>query len=316
MSSPIAGLDMSATTAAPPTAAATVLVLRSAHGAGASGGAGPGVSGVGIEVFCVRRHANVAFLGGAVVFPGGKLDPADREVHGPFAREVGERSLLLIDDGAGSTGSAADAGRAESTALAVAACREALEEAAILPAVDAAGKHLDAAATIAMRTALEAGASLPSLLHARGARLDLGALVPFSRWVTPEAERRRFDARFFLLALPEGQVGVHDDRETTQGFWDTPSGVLARFAAGEVQLAPPTTRSLELLTSAATLEEAVAIAGAQSLLPICPLFLAGDPPVLVLPGDPAHPVRESRIAGPSRFVLRDGRFVSEDATAT
>jgi 8-oxo-dGTP pyrophosphatase MutT (NUDIX family) len=307
MTSPIAGLDMSATSAAVPTPAATVLVLRStpASAASAASAGAPSPAGAeieGIEVFCVRRHTNIAFLGGAVVFPGGKLDPADREVVGPFVREVDPRALAMVD-----------AEPAEATWLAVAACREALEETAILPAVDGGGAHLDAAATRAMRTALEGGARLGALLEERGARLDLGALVPFARWVTPEAERRRFDARFYLLALPPGQIGEHDDKETTQGFWDTPRGVLARFERGEVQLAPPTTRSLELLAEARSMADAVAIAGRQSLLPVCPLFIAGDPPVLALPGDPAHTVREARLDGPSRFVLRDGRFVSEDA---
>ncbi len=292
MTSPIAGLDMSATSAAVPTPAATVIVLRAA--------------GAGIEVFCVRRHADIAFLGGAVVFPGGKLDPADRELRGPFARGVGARACAMVDGEPG-------AAEGEATALAVAACREALEEAAIFPALDATGRPFDAASTLAMREKIEGGTPLAVILAAHGARLDLGALVPFARWVTPEAERRRFDARFYLLPLPEGQVGAHDDKETTLGFWDTARGVLARFERGEVQLAPPTTRSLELLAEARSIAEAVTVAEAQTLLPVCPVFLAGDPPVLALPGDPAHPIREARLAGASRFVLRDGRFVSEDA---
>lgn len=291
MTSPIAGLDMSATSAAVPVPAATVLVLRSAPDGGG-----------GVEVFCVRRHSNVAFLGGAVVFPGGKLDAADRELSGPFVRDVDPRALF-----------AADADPREATALAIAACREALEEAAIIPAVDGTGRHLDAATALAMRTELESGVALARVLENRSARLDLGALVPFARWVTPEAERRRFDARFFLLPLPEGQVGVHDDKETTQGFWDTPKGVLARFMAGEVQLAPPTTRSLELLREVRSFDDAVSVAAQQSLLPVCPHFVPGDPPVLALPGDPAHPLPDARLTGPSRFVLREGKFVSEDA---
>lgn len=283
-----AGLDLAADReAAPALPAATVLIVRE--------------GGDRLEVFCVQRHQGMAFMGGAVVFPGGKLDPADRAFRGAATEPVAT-GARLVDDGDPAT----------LRALAIAACREAVEEAAILPARHPDGSWLDDAAAIAVRDGLEGGRSLDAELAGRGAILDLAALIPFGRWVTPTAERRRFDARFFLLHLPAGQQGHHDGKETTRGFWDSPAGVLARFAAGEVQLAPPTTRCLELLAGSRSLDDAVGIAAAQSLLPICPQFVPADPPVLALPGDPAHPVAEVRIAGPTRFVLRDGRFVSED----
>ena len=89
--------------------------------------------------------------------------------------------------------------------------------------------------------------------------------------------------------------------------------MLRRFTAGEIFLAPPTCRSLELLADCPTLESAMALAGEQSLLPICPEFVADDKaPFLALPGDPKHAIPEKRVAGKTRFVLRDGRFMSED----
>lgn len=283
-----AGLDLAADReAAPALPAATVLILREAA--------------AGLEVFCVQRHQGIAFMGGAVVFPGGKLDPADHVFAG-LATDPAPVGTRLIDDG----------DEAALRALAVAACREAAEEAAIVAARRPDGSWLDDAEALAVRVGLDAGRSFEAELAMRGARLELAALVPFARWVTPTAERRRYDARFFLLHVPAGQQGHHDGKETTRGFWDTPAGVLARFAAGEVQLAPPTTRSLELLAASRTLADAIAVASAQSLRPVCPHFVPGDPPVLALPGDPAHPVAEARVAGPSRFVLRDGRFVSEE----
>lgn len=76
-------------------------------------------------------------------------------------------------------------------------------------------------------------------------------------------------------------------------------------------MAPPTTRALELLSSVASIEEAIALAEAQSLQPICPVFVPDEKaPFLALPGDPAHPIAERRIEGSTRFVLREGRFVS------
>ena len=61
---------------------------------------------------------------------------------------------------------------------------------------------------------------------------------------------------------------------------------------------------------------ALALADEQSLLPVCPRFVASDPPMLVLPGDPEHEVRDQRVAGPTRFVLRDGKFLSDDPRGT
>jgi hypothetical protein len=74
-------------------------------------------------------------------------------------------------------------------------------------------------------------------------------------------------------------------------------------------------RCLELLSSCANVAAAVALAEQQSLLPVQPALVPDDQGgFLALPGDPAHDVKEKRVAGPSRFVLRDGRFVSADPT--
>lgn len=269
-----------------PRAAATVVVVRRREVADDRGG---------LEVFCVKRNDRSGFLGGAVVFPGGKVDPGD-EAASLHASEVPRRAAAF------------EAEDASALALCVAACRETLEEAGIVPLV---GGSPEIAALL--RADLAAGASLVEALASRGARLDLGLLEPFARWVTPEAEQRRFDARFFLLALPPGQEGSHDRHETTQSFWAAPAEVLRRFEAGEVFLAPPTTRTLELLRSITSYEDARALARAQGLAPVCPRFVLSEGvAVLALPGDPEHPVGERRVEGPTRFVLRDGRFVSED----
>src|SRR5690606_35126604 len=134
---------------------------------------------------------------------------------------------------------------------------------------------------------------------------------PFARWVTPRAEARRYDARFFMTELPAGQRGRHDDHETTSSVWATPARMLDAFMRGDVFLAPPTIRAFELLLGVRSSAEAIALCAAQSLAPICPELVSTDPPTLALPGDRAHSVREPAVAGPTRFVLRDGKFVSE-----
>lgn len=278
-------------TAVLPRDSATVVVVREAAG--------------GLEVFCVLRHAKSGFLGGAVVFPGGKVDEADALAEwDALAGPLHPRAASF----AGPTG----APRTSSPrALAVAAARELVEEAGILPAVGAAGARPMEPEIAALRATL--GGGFAAALRAQGLRLALDALVPFARWVTPEAESRRFDARFFLMRLPEGQQGSHDEHEVTGSFWATPAQVLADFERGKVMLVPPTTRTLELLASAPTWAAAVALAEQQSLLPVMPRFgMIDDVPVLALPGDPTHEVAELRVAGPTRFVLRDGRFVSAE----
>ncbi|MEJ7727988.1 MAG: hypothetical protein WKG00_02115 [Polyangiaceae bacterium] len=278
-----------------PRDSATVVVLRE--------------SAAGLEVFCVRRHAKSGFLGGAVVFPGGKVDEGDalpewEALSGPLHPRAG--LLTTAHEG----GPAATSPRA----LAVAAARELIEEAGILPAVGSSGALPMEPEIAALRATLAGG--LSTALRTQGLRLLLDGLVPFARWVTPEAESRRFDARFFLLRLPDGQRGSHDEHEVTDSFWATPAQVLADFERGAVMLVPPTTRTLELLCAVRTWEGAVALAAEQSLLPVVPRFcMAAEGAVLALPGDPDHEVRELRVAGPTRFVLRDGRVGSAEPPA-
>ncbi len=195
--------------AAAPTDAATLVLVRDATD--------------GLEVFCVERNKQSRFLGGAVVFPGGKLDANDAsEAWAPLV--TAPRESVFASDAA------------HLRALAIAACRESLEEAAIVPLTPAGGVSNEDLWALRARLEVDPGA-LAAFLAERGLRLDLAALHPFSRWITPEAESRRFDARFFVVVAPEGQHGAHDERETMASFWARPAEVLRRFDAGEVQLA-------------------------------------------------------------------------------
>ncbi len=277
-----------------PVPAATVIIGRPAREGG-------------VEVFCVKRHQKSGFLGGAVVFPGGKVDAGDQHAdwkasHTPLS----ERAQVL---GAGALG------------FAIAALRETLEEAAILPVV---GDPLDAAAALELRAELSsrgklteapAGDIFRTLIQNRDWVLDTARLVPLWRWTTPKAEKRRFETPFYWLDLPPGQLGESDQHETTQGFWSTPKALLQRWEAGEVFLAPPTSRSLELLGELGSPGDVSALAARHSLDPICPeLKFEGQTTILALPGDPLHSLTEPIQGGedgPTRFVLEDGRFIGK-----
>lgn len=282
----------------PPRDAATVVVVREAPS--------------GVELFCVERHARSGFLGGAVVFPGGKVDASDR------AERWRELSTPLADR-VRRFGS----NEAEARAFAVAALRELLEEGAILP-LDGARLGADQALEWRRSLSERAGDSrrveaFADLLAEREAKVATGQLEALSRWVTPVAESRRYDTRFYVLPLPEGQVGLHDRRETTSSFWASPRELLERSERGEIFLAPPTSQTIAIFVSARSVADALAIARAQSLEPICPWAVFEDNElVLALPGDALFPEAHAPPAdasAPTRFVLQDGRFTGQRVTS-
>ncbi len=282
---------------ASPKDAATLVLVRAAS------------QGDTVEVFCVERNKASRFMGGAIVFPGGKLDASD--VLAEWTPLTTPPRLPARSDVPFTSSDA------HYRSLAIAGARETLEEAAILHVSDGTVTQEE---LFALRKVLE---TVPDALRAflakRRLRLDLSALHPFARWITPEAESRRFDARFFVAIAPEGLTGFHDEHETMASFWASPKEVLRRFDAGEVQLMPPTHRTIALLAECATTEAAIAMAASSNLDPICPRLVPqkdaqGETMALVLPGDPEHAVRESRVPGEgSRYVLRGERWRSENA---
>ncbi|HWL85058.1 MAG TPA: hypothetical protein VNO21_04615 [Polyangiaceae bacterium] len=255
----------------------------------------------GIVAFFVQRSPHARFMGGHLVFPGGRVDDPDRTPDWlPLCSPlfpVPAPDLSPPDD--------------ETTwrALGIAACREALEESALLPAT---GKSLTHTALLELRRRLdEEKIAFRDLILASGLRIDLASLHPLSRWVTPKNQSTRFDTRFFVTRALPGQEGAHDEHETVASFWATPREVLDRHEAKSIQLAPPTHRTLEILSKAHSVDEVFAYAARASLSIICPELVPhaddrGEALALTLPGDPEHSVSEVRIEGTSRYVLREG----------
>lgn len=273
-----------------PVPAATVVLVRDAH--------------EGVEVLLVQRHRGAAFMGGAYVFPGGKLDPADAaDDLAPYLEGADDAALLRA------LGPSESVEPRLARALYVAAARETFEEAGILLGMTRPGEELQRA-----RARLNGGASLREVLASLDARLHLGRLVPLARWVTPAVERRRFDARFFVAAMTAADTAgaSAEMHETVASRWIRPRDAVDMHAAGEIDLPPPTLRTLEELMPHRDAAEIVRWAAARTVPFVRPVFHAppGGEWILALPGDPEHPEPWPVVAGPTRFVCRGGRWYS------
>jgi len=183
------------------------------------------------EVLLTLRPDSMAFGGGLHVFPGGRVDPGD-----------GDRRIL-------GRSRARDPHR-------VAALRELFEETGVLVADRADGSPAGsdpgfAAELPRLRAALAGGElDLAAILERFELTLATDRLVPIARWQTPRAYPRRFDTRFFAVELPPGAELDLDPREVAGHSWLTPSAALGAMAAGEIQLWPPTSTTLQRLERA------------------------------------------------------------------
>lgn len=201
--------------------AATVLILR-------QGPDGP-------EVFLQRRVTGMSFAAGMTVFPGGRVDGRDAEASvawsGPEPSWWAERF-----------GCSTELARA----LVCAAVRETFEESGVLLAgPDSRTVVGDTAGYADARSALVSrDLSLAGFLAEAGLVLRADLLRPWANWITPEAEPRRYDTRFFLAAMPPGQRADARTTEAAEAYWSTPARALAEWERGRCALLPPTWVSL------------------------------------------------------------------------
>lgn len=229
--------------AVPVSEAATVMLVRDHDG--------------GLEVFMVRRTLKAAFAGGMYVFPGGRIDDADR------ATDVAARCDGLTDvEASGLLGLPASG-----LAYWVAAIRECFEEAGVLLARHAGGGIVRFDDPVIAerfgrhRREVHGGTlSLAELCAIEDLRLVTDSIRYVSHWITPIGERRRFDTRFLLARAPQAQEPLHDDAETIESLWIQPSEALERFHAGMLGMFPPTVANLEFLAQHATAEGALEVA--------------------------------------------------------
>lgn len=267
----------------PPAPSATVVLLRDAAD--------------GLEVFLLRRHGQSDVLGGAYVFPGGKVDPEDAEWADRLDLAPGELHALLGEP---------QLTPLQAAGLFVTAIREVFEETGLLFADLSPQQAREAWA------ALRQGPRFDELLGPLRPRLIASALRPWSRWVTPTLSsvgRKRFDTRFFIATVPPGQHPGHDEHEATESLWLTPRTALRQYWDGLIELAPPQIMSLTHLARHRSVASVFAAAAARR-----PPCIRPEPRdvdglrVLCYPGDPWHSEQQQMLPGPTRLTWRNKRF--------
>ena len=214
-----------------PTPAATLVLFRATA-------AGPA------EHLMIERASAMTFAG-ALVFPGGRVDAADRRLAADFPE---------LD--------------ADEAAARIAAIRETIEETGVAPAIT---PEPPAATIMAWRAALAEEAAIGTLLAQGGYRLLLDRLVPFARWCPPPLfAARTYDTRFYIAETPARSTPLADGGESVHALWVSAVTALADTAAGRHQLVFPTRCNLARLAAQDGFAAAVAQARAHAIRTITP----------------------------------------------
>lgn len=217
------------------------------------------------ELLMMERTQSMAFAAGALVFPGGRIDPDDRML----AERIG--------------------GGFDHAAARIAAIRETIEETGIAPAFTVTP---DVGTIRQLREALEEGTAFSILLETFGLSLDLSQLTPFARWCPNFKETRRFDTLFFVAEAPEGALQASAAAvEAVRTLWTSAYEVLSEADAGRARIIFPTRRNLERLARFSSIVDARADAKRHGVRKIVPWIEERDGASwLCIPDDLGYPV--------------------------
>jgi len=272
----------------PPAPSASVMLLRDGS--------------QGLEILLAKRHGNSKVLGGAYVFPGGKLDAEDCAV----APERLDRAPEALKQALGEEGTDA----ATACGLHVAALRETFEECGLL-----LHESLPAGTPERLRERLQAGEGFLAATAALGLGLHTRRIQPWSRWITPRrpsVSDRRFDTRFFVAIAPSDHEAAHDAHEVTETVWMRPEAAMRQYWDDQMNLAPVQLITLMQLVRHASVESVLAEARSRRPIHIEPEpFDEDGRRVICYPGDPRHPVPHKAWDGPTRLTWRNQRFEPE-----
>jgi 8-oxo-dGTP pyrophosphatase MutT (NUDIX family) len=234
--------------------AATLILVREPPGSAAP------------EVLVVERAGGMAFAAGALVFPGGRIDEADR--------------LLATENG--------------TDAAAVAVIRETIEETAVPAGLSPVP---DMATARALQDELVANRPFAELLLERRLELDAAALTPFARWLPKFHAVRRFDTLFFIAQCPPGEWQPRViEGECAGAEWLSATEILRRDRSGEARLIFPTRRTLERLAQHRSFDEIHADALAHEITPVTPWVEERDGErFITIPDNLGYPVTQERL---------------------
>ena len=218
------------------------------------------------DLLMVERSSKMAFAAGAAVFPGGRVDAADYD----YARTLGHDD---VDD----------------YAARIAAIRESIEETGIAVAVEG---DLHVRRVTEARAALHEGTILSDICGQFDWQLDLGKLVPFTRWCPPFAEKRVFDTRFYMVQHDDHAAeATVDETENYNLFWSSAQGVLEKSDAGQVKIIFPTKRNLERLAQFGSFADAVEHSLQHPVTLVSPMIeQRGDIAHLCIPEGIGYPI--------------------------
>ncbi len=254
--------------AKPPIPSSTVMLLRDDRGA--------------LEVFMVQRHHQIDFASSALVFPGGKVDPADRDP-ALRARCTGCEAL---DD--------------ETFAVRVAAVRETFEECGVLLARGRGETTLLPESRVRPLEAryrsdlLSRAITLGAIAEAHDLDLALDAMVPFAHWITPAFMPKRFDTHFYLVPAPPDQVAAHDGEESVDSLWIAPGRAIEDAKAKRRMIIFPTLRNLIKLARSKNVAEAIERARREPVVTVLPTVGKGTHgPVIRIPAEAGYDISEA-----------------------
>lgn len=201
-----------------------------------------------LQTLMVVRQQAIEFAGGAIVFPGGRVDSIDH----------------------------AHAGGNDTDAFKVAAIRETFEESGILLAYDIASgdmvhREMARELTVKYRHAVSGGElAFPDMLHDAGLVAATDRLVPFAHWITPPSRAKRFDTHFFVTSYAEDQHVAHDEGEVTKAVWISPSQLLSEAKGGKYKLVFATRMNVERLAAFTSIDEAIELINKTPVVTVRP----------------------------------------------
>lgn len=243
------------------TPASTVIIFRNGQIAGQP------------ELLMVTRSKVLNFAGGMAVFPGGRVDEADRDL---------ARQLVPGHD-------------EDDASARIAAIRETLEETGLAIGLT---RPVEAQEAAAARTLLHEGQKLEAILSRFGWDLNPQALTPFARWLPNHAHARIFDTRFYLADLGTGAVDITvDQTENTRLFWISAKSALERADRGDISVIFPTRRNLERLAQFDSFAQAQQHARDVPVKIVTPWVEVRDSePTLCIPEDAGYPITSESLA--------------------